>query len=525
MPHLSEQRTVGEWRFPGFWQWLALLTVSTWVSAWLGAWADDRLTGHFPELTLFLLGRPLITGVFVLGGLMVWSLALQIRLKEALATGWRWILGIVFLPAALNLVVRALSLSTTPMPYAGGRDWLIWLVSTGWYPRLLATPGTLLTILGVSWFIGWTVWRWREQKTRGLLSGIGAYLFFLLILSIPTFYGWIGLEAGTSWWSAGAYSVQRGVISLSNQQYWWQSLYDRFPGMAGGEAEGSGQLLLLVSAYLVLIGACFFEQRQVLKAFYQSQKPFLRQAFGTYLVFLMAIAWFGLWLGFDRLTPGTFGVVSALALVTASVVGVLGWLLTQEYAQEFVEVRTGLVVAALIGAWLLGWPVFVGVALMSMLYWVRKQVPVQSRGLLALLGALNMQALLWTVWAIGSERAALDAMGAAGFLGVTIFFLSQLLASDSLKGLLAISEEGVAASWVNRSGGTRSAILFIWLGYVLLPLGTGWFIWLALTVPAAVISTLLVLGHGPDREKNLWRVATIFFLVSYFFLSVQGFHS
>jgi hypothetical protein len=513
-------------RFPGLLPWLALICGISLGLSWLQAWADDGQVGRLLDLTHFVLIQPLFTGVGLLLGISLWSWALRIRPREALVTGWRWLLGLICLPTFVNLGLRLLGFSVQSWPYIAGKEWVLTLASGGWYPRPVASPGMLVTMMLCAWFVGWSVWRWREQKTRALIAGLVAYLAFGLWLSVPAMIAWLGMEGNASWWHASGYAVQRGIILLSNQQYWWQSLYDRFPGAAGGEAEASGILFFGALAYLVLAGTvAWFERKRVLIAIKKvpaALKTLSRSKMGV----LFGIGFLGLCLGIHELSSSPKGVVFTIAVLVAISVAWSGllFLRSSEGASSEEKWLTGTLFFA--GAWLLGWPVFASLLILVLLGRLQAFLLKISPTIItqhALMGAQWLMLFVAT-WAFGSQKGVLTDLSVGGLLGFWLFF--SLTSATTGSPLL---EEGILPSWLIRArrmvGDSHGRALVILLSYLLLPLSTGWFHWLELAVPVGVIAVLLSYSRSSKVEEQLRLVAITFLLVSYFFLSVRGFHS
>lgn len=509
-------------RFPGLFLGASAVIIASWCTSVLAIWGEDRLNNHLPDLSFFLIGRPILLLAFLAAGVTIWSFALRIRWKESLATGWQWMIGFSVLPAIVNVLFRAIHLSTLSFPYVGGRAWLLELVSSGWYPAPLATPGTLITVLAVSWFIGWTVWTWREQKTRAVLMGIASYVAFMLLLSIPSFLGWLGLDATTSWWSAGSTAVQRGLIGLSNQRYWWQALYDRFPGTTAGEVETSAQLLFSVLGYLALAG---IGAVRILKEAWQQNRGVIKEYFLQERGYMGSLLVFGFLLGTNQLIRASFGLVGLLLGLVALWVGVFSLRALQAFQRK--EEEKGLyLLAAFVGAWFLGWPVFVGICLSFIAVFLQERPELEGRmllqtGLMAFRGAL----LFLAAWAVGSQMGSFLALPLGPVMSVFLFTWGTALAARCISSRSFIWSEGRVAALLTRGTSERVACVLILLSYGVLPFLSGWIRWALLAYPLALIAALLLFGRAGDRERRLWQVATAFWLVSYFFLQVSGFPS
>jgi hypothetical protein len=522
--HIHDEQVEG--RFPGMKAWIFCVGGVVWISSWLQVWADDQMLGRLPDLTLFFLGRPLILLAALVFGLQIWSWALRIRIKEALVTGWRWLLGLLLLPTLINLGLRLFGFSVQSWSYVAGKEWLLSLVSGGWYPRPIASPGVLVTLMLSAWFVGWTVWKWREEKTRALIMGLVTYGAFAFFLSIPSVIAWMGMDGGVSWWNSSGYAVQRGMILLSNQQYWWRSLYERFPGSTGGEAEASESLLFVVLAYLFLGGtAIWFKRKELLTVIRERlQRP--REVVGSTPGVSVAAMLFGLFLGLNTLVGGVKIVIFVCALLIALLIlGSYSALLSKKIS--FLEEERWFFWAFVgIGAWLLGWPVAMSLLTAAICrqgdQFLRKigYLPV-VQGLFS--GGVFL-ALFLAAWMFGSQKGSFEEIGVAAFLGFAFFFWVHELAirfrldpSMSYLGSMKTIQE--------RIGLEKGSSILILLSYLVLPLTTRWFSWFLLVLPVGAIAALLSFGRKESFEKQLRGVMIAFLLVSYFFLSVRGFHS
>lgn len=510
-------------RFPGRRTWVTWLALFLLGSSWLQTWSDDGVAGRILDLTQFLIGQPLFLLAWLLLGFHLWSWALRIRYREALVTGWYALLSLAVLPAAINLVFRVFGLSVRSFPYVAGREWIMTLLTGGWYPHPIASPGLLLTFLTIAWMIGWTVWHWREEKTRAILAGFVSYGAFLLFLSLPSMVAWLGMDQNTFWWNASGYAVQRGIILLSNQQYWWQSLYDRFPGSVSGEAETSERLLLTVVIYLFLVGAWFWWQRRAFLVVWQRLASSWKEAFTTWGAVLFSSAWFGFLWGAHVAVSVKIGFVFALAfLVALSLVG--GFLILDASESSGGEERWITLVLAATGAWLLGWPVMSCLVIALIIRYLQRsfvQVNLFPWAQIVLRAGTSV-ALLLSAWAYGSERGTFADISVKALVGFWLFFVVlELVAADTTEvSSIQDRREGVFCGRLRQGKG-----LVILLSYAILPLMTGWSSWLLFALPVGCIAAMLSYGRSSNAKKHVRAVATAFLLLSYFFLSIRGFHS
>lgn len=524
---MSDQQQKGApMKFPGLQAWLGIVIGVLWGASWLQIWASDAERGRLLDPTIFFIGRPLLMGVGLLMGIGLWSWALRIRVREALVTGWHWFIGFLLLPTVINLLFRFFGLSVQSWPYVAGREWMTTLLSAGWYPRPLASPGLLVALMIGAWGIGWTVWKWREEKTRALLAGFGTYFVFECLLSIPSFIAWLGMEGVASWWNASGYAVQRGMISLLNQQYWWQSVYERFPGTLGGEAEVSEALLLMVLAYIFLMGAWLWSERERFSGLIHVDKVALREAASSKTGVLFAAVCFGLFFGLSTLVSGGNGLIFWISLLLALVVS--GSFLLSFSAFFFAEreSRWVLRIMSLIGAWLLGWPVFASLSFLWLLIQGRVLLVANQSSILLriMFEAGILTSAFLGAWAFGGQKATFSEFSLEKMIGLWLFFCvhEAMMSETASQGNLMSLRRNVFKEFFRSEKGKSLIIL---LSYLILPVAFKQYSWFLLALPFGCIAALLALGSRVTRERYLRLTTTIFLLLSYFFLRLSGFHS
>jgi hypothetical protein len=206
---------------------------------------SGRDAGAFDLVRLLLL-YPL--SALILAGLMGFWLATAER------TGWvqalerrRHAWALLFVPGllegAITMVLRRPAPGFVTAPEA-----FVSLVTAGFFPRPLAAAGVSLGLLvALIWFA--RELRRLVQPTKSIVAAVGStYAAAMALLLVPSVLGWIGQFVGAL--ATDAASVPRGFVRLSLDGYWWQQVYERFPLVTGGEAALSGQYLLAALLFL-----------------------------------------------------------------------------------------------------------------------------------------------------------------------------------------------------------------------------------------------------------------------------------
>ncbi len=513
---------------------LIISAVSGLIESLAGVGERTRLV----DLTAVVIERPFWILVFGFWATFVWRRICQISWPEAIEQVLSYAPLALLIPC-VNVVVAWLGFESHAPSFVNILETPVSLLTFGWLPRTLASAGLLIFLVIVALQFLFQGWRAKQSPKRLLLGVLVWFLGVTGLLLIPSLVAWVSVSREISPLNAGPNILARAWVALSQEGFWWRSILERFPGVLEGETEASVRFLQLVVAYLLGLGAlmvCFLRQvtftgRQLLAYF----KPVRGLSF-------LGAALFGLSIGgavggsllvrgvdlaaillFSVTLFATWGVTVwrndlhdqeadlADERPTASIEGVLG-------RGDVTWLGRGLFGIALSTAWLLGWPVLVSLGSFLLLQ-EALSVPAlrwKKRPFGGLVLALSFVCVATSGVFFSLRTAAVPLISANIWLTVAVFYLFHALPK-------AFRWSPSLVSWF-ASHLRLSPRLFIpialALGYLSVPLFSGWVILWWIAVPCAVVALLPLLGNGRWDERKIVGWQTAFILILFLLLSV-----
>ncbi len=369
-----------ERRFPGLlawaWPW-AMYAWCGWGVLWFVAGGMRAM-----EPIFLLVTAPLATLILVWWFALVCSRVCKVGVLGVLQ-GTGMFAPLAALPGAIGAVAflvwpfvadskltSAVHGSLVSLPGAGSA-----LVTLGLLPRPIAPIGVLCAVAVGAWFL-WSIGQRAglDPFKRGVSLGvfwIGSWFFFLL----PSLLSWSGLGPDATVMRAGLPALERGLLSIVHDGFWWPRVYERFFSTAGETSSSiasvwAAGLFLLATAGVVL---WLRRSRLSFSVWWQALRPrrFLLDAvacvFGGVLVLRGELAFSGFTVLPALLVMVCIFVFGSLASrLSADLVetlsdnqGTQNPIATGEFpvglAREMVPL---FLVISSVGAWLLGWPLF-----------------------------------------------------------------------------------------------------------------------------------------------------------------------
>ncbi len=515
---------------------LILAAVSTLIESVAGVGGRSRLI----DLTGVLIERPfwlIVFGVWAAWGVRrlfkaTWPEAIERTLRLA---------PLVLIIPLINALVAWLGLESTVPAFVNVLEVPVSVLTFGWLPRLLASPGVLVFL--IVWVISLAAQAWQTKQP--IKQIVLAIIFWLAgsfgLLFLPSIFSWVVVSNSVSPLNAGPNVLARAWVALSQEGYWWRSIVERFPGMLEGEAEASVRLLLLSLAWLaaVILGCVWF---------FRQLQGGLKQVLGWLksirAVSFLGAAIFGLCIGQafgGRVFTRAVDLVAFLLffLTLLAVWGVSVWrndvhdvggdreaqrmdrpLVSGELSFEsFAWLGKALAVIALVSGWLLGWPV-----LLPLLGFLLIQEGLHLPGLRwkersfgGLLLALSLVLVVASGVFFALRTAAVPVLPVSIWLTVALFYLFQafpkaLRWSPNLLGWLATHL---------RLSPRLLIPIALALGYVLVPLLSGWTVLWWIALPCAVVALLPLLGNGRWDERKIVGWQTAFIIITFLLLAIH----
>lgn len=448
---------------------------------------------------------------------------------------------LLFLVPVINVVLAWVGFELTVPSFVNVLEAPVSLLTFGWLPRLLASPGTL-TLLLVSACVGMMDARAVKRPIKDMVQATLLWLFGSLgLLLLPSMTSWALVSTELSPLNAGPNVLARVWTALSQEGYWWRSILDRFPGVLEGEADASVRLLRVALAFVfsVVVGSILFF-RNVPNAFQQIRawaKP------ARALSFFMA-AWFGLLIGatfggalFVRAIDGVALLLFMIALIATWGVSVWRNDLHDREADATAERMRNpplqgiitpyqlaffgktLLVVACISGWFLGWPVLLSLLAFLSLQEVLAMPDIRWKdrmgGGLVLAGSFVCVATAGIFFSL--RTASVPILPSSIWLMVSFFYLFQAV-PKALRWSPALLE------WLTKHLRVPPRMLIpiaLSLSYLVVPLLSGWMIiwWIAL--PCAIVALLPLLGGGRWDEQKIVGWQTAFLLILSLLLAVR----
>ena len=448
---------------------------------------------------------------------------------------------LALLAPIVNMCAAWLGLESTVPTFVNVLEAPVTLLTLGWWPRLLATSGTLVTLSVVAILLGVRAWQQRrpaKHVVRIVAIWLGGSFGWLLL---PSVIAWIVVSGDVSPLNAGPNVLARSWVALAQSGYWWSALVDRFPGILEGEALGSVRLLQLASAWLtiVCVGSVWIWRlgRSSWKKWLVWSKPVRGLSFLLFAVFGMAV---GQHFGGTVLLR----FVDVIALLMFFGVLKAAWLytVTRNDLADAVEdthagrtdrplvtnalsptairaLSIGLLVLILTGGWLLGWPVLLPIlvflGIQELLVYPGHRF--KNRWLSVLLLSFSTLSAFVAGVFFSLRNAAVPLLNPGVWLAMLAFCLFQALPK---------AIRGNPVFWSACAERVRLPVRFLIpiglaCSYLLVPLLSGWTILWWMAIPCAVVALFPLLGGGRWDERKIvgWQVA--FLLVSLLLLLVQ----
>jgi 4-hydroxybenzoate polyprenyltransferase len=506
------------------------------IESLIGVGGRSRLI----DLTGILLERPLFFALFAVWLVIAMRLFRVVSWTYALERISSWIPFLLVIPL-VNGLVTVLGLETTTPSFVNVLEAPVSLLTLGWLPRLLASPGALFGLLFAALLLGIDGWRVKEPMKRVVGRALIWLLGGLFLLLLPSLIAWLVVSAGASPLNAGPNVLARTWTALSQEGYWWRSTVDRFPGVLEGEATASVRFLQLSLVFLLLFGGAIFVVLRITGSVLRQMMAWFKP---VRLISFLGMAMLGLAIGhlggpiFRRgidLVPLLLFIIVLLATWGVSV-----WrndlhdqikdqqseridrpLLSQRQltVPEFNWIGGGLFLVVLIGGWLLGWPV-----LLPLLVFLGVQEGLAAEGIRLKersLGGVLLALSSVTVMASGVffvlQTAAVPVLRPGIWLALFAFCLFQSVPK-------ALRWSPNLLNWFS----TRTPIaprmvipISLALSYLVLPLLAGWAILWWIAIPCAFVSLIPLLGNGRWDERKMVGWQTAFLVVSCLLLSLR----
>ncbi len=492
------------------------------------------------DLTGVFLEYPSLLLLFSTWAVFVYTNVFRISLTESIERVRRH-LPLALIATVVNIAAVWMGWESSVPTFLNVLDVPVSLLTLGWWPRLLASPGTLVVSLLVAVVFGWSVWRETRLIKRVLQAVLGWFLGIFVLLLLPSVIAWAIVSTDASPLTAGPNVLARSWVALSQEGYWWRAVVDRFPGVLEGEAESSVRFLRLSLVWLIglLLGGVVFLRRSgpVLKQHLQYIKPVRGVSF------LMA-AFFGMWIG--RAMGGVFfgraiDVLACILLViTLGFVWVVSVLrndlhdqgsdhemgrtdrplvsgaLSSEGARGLMKLFA---VLALVSGWLLGWPVLLPLLVFLLLQELLAFPGVRSKesplGLVFLASSLLCVAISGAFFTL--RTAAVPTLRPGIWLALVLFYLLHTL-PKVVRWSPALTQ---ALGRGLRLSPRFLVPIALALSYLCVPLFSGWMLLWWIALPCAVVSLLPLLGSGRWDERKIVGWQTAFILISFLLLSVR----
>ncbi len=542
---MIDRAELSERRFVGYGAWIATFLSLAWVASFFSAFAAPRGDGRLQDVATLLLIRPIEALVFVSTAVAILLFALRSTLPAVLQGLLRW-MPLILIAPLIDAFVQGKQGSVTD-GFVNAKQALtaLFLGGFGWKP--IASIGVIASLWFAAFVVGWTVWKLTAKRARAIIAGYAMLVLAMLTLLVPSMIGWFGLPTQATAWSASSSAVYRGFVFRISDGYWWKNVYERFPVAIGADVEVGIQLSLGAFALVVL---AFVILLLALRAFRLSLRQLFRYLGHEPLVLTGSLVLFGF--VFSAIQGNAFHLtfvnaaavllffltfISALFFVRGRydlaelsfdemrnaadrplVSGVLSPKTVQETEPLFLAL-------AVIGGWMLGWPVLfclLGLVISLELYgsgFVRfKQWFPWNHLLLGTAGT----ALVLAGWFFGAEHALINKFP----LDLATGLLLSLTLFSTLYGLNELNELRQAGIqtlplWLERRRPSRE--LPYWMAgaaamaYLCLPFVTGWWRWFYFAIPMAM-ATVLFLFEKPYKERRVFALFPLFLLVSLFFL-------
>ncbi len=533
-----------ERKFSGYATWLGIFFLTAWAGVGVSLLGGRLGDGRLGAVTELILIEPLYRLCVAIVCVFMLARAIRQSVPAVLQAVMPWLLPLHLLPGCINIGWSVLPLPSIHPFFLNGAHIPLSLMTAGLAPYPLAPPGVMGTVFILICLLGREVLRQTKNLRKTIIWSTGTYLFLSVFLLFPSLLGWFGLGAQTTFLYAGSNAVARGLVVLSQEGYWWRRVVERFPGFLGGESEVSVALLVATLSYLFLVGAFC---------------TLIRKGFGySWRVWVYgARLWFLATLGSLLVLGGLFAVTQGSALprqavsILAMILLVTTWLAAAgavlgagDLADLEEDERTGrlnpliqgeasprhladisclLHGYALVGAWLLGWPIFVCVSLFLITQTIYRFSALRIKQIFpatSLVLGLSWLAAWLSGWFFVRQDALITRLALPLLGGLWIFFSTQtLLKSWSYNGAFVGPVVPLAIrSYFEDTRGRWIYVGSVAGGYLIPGIFMG--SWFLFCFGGAIgLASLLVLLSNKPRILELRGLSVIFLVVMAFILS------
>lgn len=532
-----------ERKFVGMSHWLTQFFLTAWLGIGLSSLVGRASDGRWEMWTQLLLIQPMFRLCVALLFVFTLSRILKLTIPSILQGVLPWLVPLQCLPGCIDLVLKVAHIAGPQPFFLNGATLPIALLSVGFAPYPLASIGALVTIATMTILLGHTIHRVLHDWKKTVLGGGIFYLCAFLLLATPSFLGWMGLGAHLSVSQAGANTVARGLIVLSQEGYWWRHVLERFPGLLGGESEVSVILLLGATAAL-LLGAFLgywirYGMRLSLKTWVFEER-FWFFLYGASLLLVGGALALVQGAQFPLLFVSGIAAVLFVGMWSAAFLSVLGAgdvgdvaederagfqrpLIRGEVSVSQLSDLTVLTTCYALGvSWLLGWPIFLCMVFFLISQFVYRSSSLQVKSFFPISSLLLGFSLLM-VWLCGwffmLQDTIISHLSVPLLVGMWLLFSSHTL----IKNWQQAERFGRGVFFQAMPG--LSEVRARWLlagvvggGYLLPGLCTRSWFWLCFGAAIGFASSLILLSKRP-KILELRGLFAIFLVVSVFILA------
>jgi len=371
------RESCSERRFGGWWKWIKNVACIAWLAGFASELAAARGAAVLFDVTSVVLLWPMIAIGCVLLLAWVCQRLWGVSFIGALV-GLEPYLPLILLIPLLEIVGGEGGMRTEAA-FVGGKFALTSLATGGVFP-MIAPPALICVWIGVLGWITYSWWRSTPQRSGiALVRGLAPiYFLFAPISLIPSLIGWIILFDHVPVWSASSSLIEQAFIATQVDGFAWRAIYERFPLALRGEAHVSTQWFMLSVGFLAFGGLMAAYLKYGLRWSFSLVSRFVTAArvgrvagmvgIGAILALLLETTpvwgWTHIVALLVFLSTITLSILyeAAHTDLTQAITGSLPMnrplALGEVRANDLQDGRDLWMMASLVGAWLLGWPVF-----------------------------------------------------------------------------------------------------------------------------------------------------------------------
>lgn len=376
------RESFSERRFNGWWKWGKDLVSLAWLAGFASQLAAARNGAVLFDITSVVLLWPMITLGCVL--LLAWACKRVWHVSfPAALEGLEMYLPIILLVPVLEIIGDEAGLRTQ-IDFVGTKEALGSLVTGGLFP-VVAPPAVTCLWIGALIWIMYAWWRSSSEQSAIFLARAIAptYILFGCLPLIPSMIGWTLLAGNVPLWNAPSALVQQAFTAAQIDGFSWRAIYERFPLALRGEAYVSTQWFFLslgLITFVMLMGVYLMHgQRIVWGRFWESmtilrvRRAYLRSITGTVAlgaVLALLLETTPVW-GWTHVLAACVLAATILLIILAasghkdlseaaegSLPSNRPLALGEVRASDLQDWTQIWLAGSLVGAWLLGWPVF-----------------------------------------------------------------------------------------------------------------------------------------------------------------------